>query len=208
MRVAGSAALRRPAGEARSRAFATRSEPAIVAPRTAARATASGQSDTTKSRDSGGRGGRAAPEEAGAFHREHDFAVLVDDFRAGADQPDPRTALQPARLDHGPPHVQDVAGEDGPGPRQAFDSGRAETRRFEQVFVADHAHRHRTGVPAACREPAEERALRRRVVIEVKGLRVELPGERQHGLARHLVVAEFAHLADGEVFPIETYGWR
>ena len=59
-------------------------------------------------------------------------------------------------------HVQDVAGIDRLLPAQLLEAGRAEARRFEQVGVAHHAHRHRAGVPAARRRGGRRAKLRRR----------------------------------------------
>ena len=96
--------------------------------------------------------------------------------------------------------MQDVAGIDRLQPAQLLDAGRAKGRRLEQVAVAQHSHRHRAGVPAACGEAAEERRLGGSVV-EMKGLGIEVAREREHGFAGDFVVAELADLADRKVFP-------
>src|ERR1019366_2086437 len=179
--------------------------PGIVAPRTARGVIASALCRTTNSRHWRGRRGVTAAEEASAFHREDDFFTLVEYFGSGAHETDGGAAGEHTRSDDGRANAQRVAGKDGVRPRQAFDAGRAEDGRIEQVLVANHAHCHGAGVPATGGKLSEQRSLGGSVV-EVKGLRIELACEIEDGLAGDEVVAELARLVDREVFPVEADG--
>src|SRR3546814_946629 len=68
--------------------------------------------------------------------------------------------------------------------------------------ILDHPrHRHRAGVPPACRQPPEM-CLGGGLVGKVERLRIELAGERHHLVARHLICAEARRMAELDILEI------
>ena len=145
----------------------------------------------------------SAPEHAPSVHRQHDVAVLVlhlglrlDEADAGAGSP---SAVPRARCSR---HAGCRQGR----PACASAGCRCRATRgspIQQVAFAEHAHRHRAGVPSARREAAEQRGLGG-CVVQVERLRVVGRREREHFLARDAIGAEGAHRADRKVFPEVT----
>jgi hypothetical protein len=111
-------------------------------------------------------------------------------------------AAQRARLQHREAHAQLIARTHRQQPLQLLHARRTEAGRAMQIAVAHHAHRHRSGVPAAGNEAAEHRRPRRRLV-EVEGLRIELRGKPHDVVFLHDGRSEFADLPFAKVLPVE-----
>jgi hypothetical protein len=97
--------------------------------------------------------------------------------------------------------VQLVARAHRPRPAELVEPGPDDTARGLEVALDQEPHGHRRRVPAARREPAEERR-RRRGVVQVKRLRIELGGEALDPLFLDAQRRRAEFLPDGEIFQI------
>ena len=93
---------------------------------------------------------------------------------------------------------QAVAGQHRLLPFDVVDARRALRGRIEQEGVAEQPHEHRAGMPAGGRQPAENAGLAGRLV-EMHRLRIELAGEFDDLLRRHVLGAEIDRAAFDEI---------
>ena len=91
-----------------------------------------------------------------------------------------------------------VARPHGSQPADLVDAGRAERGDAIEDAVAHHAHHHRAGVEPRGAKAADERPLRR-LLVEMHRLRIELAGEGDDLLLRHLLAPAIVGPADLDV---------
>src|SRR5262245_4080206 len=115
----------------------------------------------------------------------HDQVADVDlhrlAFLVQRRDPDLHHALRGARfrrthLEHLDLEVKLVSRADGKRPAELVEAGADDAARGPELALDEQAHGERRGVPAARREPAENRAARR-LLIEMERLGVEFSGE-------------------------------
>jgi hypothetical protein len=140
------------------------------------------------------------------FHGERQFAALVGDLVAQADDTEVGPRPHRPRFDDGDRAAQGIASQNRLPPLGEVDPRRAFGGGILQDGVKEQAHGDRAGVPARCRKPAEDARLAG-LFREVEGLRIEFGREFDDLRGRYLSRCVVEHPAGCEIFePVSCFG--
>lgn len=145
------------------------------------------------------RSGAAGNDDPGGEHL-HRFAVLIAGFAAHGDAAAVRPGAGRRQLQHLAGHLQDVA---GPGRLRPSDltAGTDDTTGNGRTACHQEAHGDGGRVPAAGGKPTEQRRLGG-FVVQVKRLRIVLPGEVLDLLGCEDVALAHESLAHGKIIEV------
>jgi hypothetical protein len=121
--------------------------------------------------------------------------------------PPVRAGRRWADLHHLAAEVQDILGADGRGPAQLVHAGPDDAARDRQPALDEQAHGQRRRVPAACRQAAEQRALRG-CVVQMERLGVKLGREPADDVGIDGQGARAENLAGLHVVEMDVFGHR
>src|SRR5258705_1479731 len=120
--------------------------------------------------------GRTARHDQIADKHLYRLVVMIQRRRLHFDDAVVGSGLRASYLEHFAFDVQLVAGPHWPRPPKFVESGADHAARGLKVAFYEKTHGHRCGMPAACSQALEQR-IRRDVLVQMEGLRIEFGRE-------------------------------